>query len=414
MNCNWTADLKPRCAWLAILALVVAVAAVPAAGDELWVAPGEKNDHEVGDWGVTNTGEAHFVFGVPDDLAQLDGVVVVLLGKKNTDLTYDLALSIAQDGQAQDAFTASADGLPLTLFKDQITEVDVTGLFPAALAAGDDNVALSFSTQPNGQAHVAGLKVTYQRSNPLAGVACADDEVMRGYDDAGDPICVAENDILAPLDCPDGSVFVSFDEGSGQPVCVAVNDLLGVLDCPADQVFVGFDESTGEPLCVARQTLLAGVQCGSEQVLAGFDVDGLPICIAFSTILGGAGGGGGGGGDADQFGIDDVSVIEGDSGTVNAVFTVTLSAALGFASSVDFATADGSATVADDDYVANSGTLNFAAGETSKTITVVVNGDTDVEPTETFTVILSNAVGADLGKSVGVGEIVSDDLPDGR
>lgn len=384
MNCNRTADLKPRCAWLAILALVVAVAAVPAAGDEFWVAPGEKNDHEVGDWGVTNTGEAHFVFAVPDDLAQLDGVVVVLLGKKDRNLTYDVALSIAQDGQDHDAFTASADGLPLTLVEDQITEVDVTALFPAALAAGDDNVALSFSSQPNGQAHVAGLKVTYQRSNPLAGVACADDEVMRGYDDAGDPICVAENDILAPL------------------------------DCPADHVFTGFDESTGEPVCVPRQTLLAGVQCGSQEVLAGFDVDGLPICIAFSTILGGAGGGGGGGGDADQFGIDDVSVIEGDSGTVNAVFTVTLSAALGFASSVDFATADGSATVADDDYVANSGTLNFAAGETSKTITVVVNGDTDVEPTETFTVTLSNAVGADLGKSVGVGEIVSDDLPDGR
>ena len=50
--------------------------------------------------------------------------------------------------------------------------------------------------------------------------------------------------------------------------------------------------------------------------------------------------------------------------------------------SVDYATADGTATVADNDYQANSGTLNFAASETTKQITVLVNGDTTFETDE--------------------------------
>ncbi|MGH2651226.1 MAG: matrixin family metalloprotease, partial [Actinomycetota bacterium] len=73
--------------------------------------------------------------------------------------------------------------------------------------------------------------------------------------------------------------------------------------------------------------------------------------------------------------IDNVSVTEGNAGTVNAVFTVSLSASSGQTVTVNFATADGTA-VAGSDYVATSGVLTFNAGETSKSVTVVVNGDT--------------------------------------
>mgnify|MGYP003335659097 CR=1 FL=1 len=89
--------------------------------------------------------------------------------------------------------------------------------------------------------------------------------------------------------------------------------------------------------------------------------------------------------------INDVTVTEGNSGTTNATFTVTLSNPVDTAITLDYATANGTATTADSDYVGITTTpLTFNAGETSKTITVAVNGDTKVESNETFLVNLSN------------------------
>ena len=58
---------------------------------------------------------------------------------------------------------------------------------------------------------------------------------------------------------------------------------------------------------------------------------------------------------------------------------MTKTGATTFASSVQFQTADDSATIADNDYQANSGTLNFGPTDTSMQITVLVNGDTKHE-----------------------------------
>ena len=69
--------------------------------------------------------------------------------------------------------------------------------------------------------------------------------------------------------------------------------------------------------------------------------------------------------------INDVTVTEGDSGSVNAVFTVNLSAPSGLPVSVKYATANGTAT-AGSDYTAKSGTLTFAAGVTTQTMSVAV------------------------------------------
>ena len=78
--------------------------------------------------------------------------------------------------------------------------------------------------------------------------------------------------------------------------------------------------------------------------------------------------------------------------------------------SVSYATADGTAT-AGSDYVSASGTLTWAAGDTSsKTISVTVNGDTTVEPDETFYVNLSSPSNATISKSQGVGTIQNDDV----
>jgi hypothetical protein len=106
--------------------------------------------------------------------------------------------------------------------------------------------------------------------------------------------------------------------------------------------------------------------------------------------------------------IDDVTLPEGDSGTKIATFTVRLSAASRQAVTVAYATADGTAT-AGSDYVAQSGTLTFAPGETRKTIGIVVDGDKTPEPTETFSVSLSGAAGATIARGTGKGTIGNDD-----
>jgi hypothetical protein len=110
--------------------------------------------------------------------------------------------------------------------------------------------------------------------------------------------------------------------------------------------------------------------------------------------------------------IADVTVNpEGDSGTTPAAFAVTLSAPTTVAVSVTAGTADGTAT-APADYTSGSGTVSFAPGETSKTVTVPVAGDTLDEPDETFRVELSAVSNATVGDGTGVGTILDDDLPE--
>ena len=101
--------------------------------------------------------------------------------------------------------------------------------------------------------------------------------------------------------------------------------------------------------------------------------------------------------------------MEGNSGTTAFVFTVSLSNASCAAITVNFATADGSATLADSDYQGGAGSVTFAPGTTSQTITVLVNGDTKFEPDETFTVNLSGATNATIADGSGLGTIRNDD-----
>ncbi len=110
--------------------------------------------------------------------------------------------------------------------------------------------------------------------------------------------------------------------------------------------------------------------------------------------------------------INDVSVTEGNSGTTTATFTVTLSAASNLTVSVNFATANGTAT-APTDYLATSGTLTFNPGDLTKTINVTINGDQLFEPDETFTVNLSNPVNTTISKATGIGTILNDDAQGG-
>jgi predicted outer membrane repeat protein len=106
--------------------------------------------------------------------------------------------------------------------------------------------------------------------------------------------------------------------------------------------------------------------------------------------------------------IRDATVLEGNTGTTNVVFVVSLSAASDQPVTVSYATANGTAT-AGSDYVAASGTLTIPAGQMTGTITVLVNGDRLAEPNETFVVNLSSPTSATVADGLGVGSIIDDE-----
>jgi Ca2+-binding RTX toxin-like protein len=104
--------------------------------------------------------------------------------------------------------------------------------------------------------------------------------------------------------------------------------------------------------------------------------------------------------------VNDVSVNEG-AGTL--VFTVTRSGDLTGSSTVNYATANGTAT-AGSDYTATVGTVTFAAGQATATVTVQITNDTLVESPEIITLNLSGGTNVSIGDGQGVGTINSEDV----
>src|SRR5262249_20370837 len=104
----------------------------------------------------------------------------------------------------------------------------------------------------------------------------------------------------------------------------------------------------------------------------------------------------------------DVAVTEGNSGTVSATFSVRLSAFSSQPVTVNFATADGTAS-AGTDYLATNGTVTLAPGTTNQTLSVTVFGDSLNESNETFFVNLSTPAGATISAGRAVGPINNDD-----
>ncbi|MGI9272726.1 MAG: Calx-beta domain-containing protein [Woeseiaceae bacterium] len=107
--------------------------------------------------------------------------------------------------------------------------------------------------------------------------------------------------------------------------------------------------------------------------------------------------------------IADTSVLEGDSGTVDMLFTVSTFVSSVDPVSFDFTTSDGTA-IDGEDYVGATGSAQIAAGEFETTFPVTVNGDTDNEDDETFTVTLDNlSLNATFANQLATGAVVNDD-----
>jgi hypothetical protein len=106
--------------------------------------------------------------------------------------------------------------------------------------------------------------------------------------------------------------------------------------------------------------------------------------------------------------INNVTVVEGNSGTRLATFTVTLSPASTRTVTVAYASAQATAAVGVD-YIGVNGTLTFAPGTTTRTIPITIYGDTAAEGNETFAVNLSAPVNATIADGQGIGTITNDD-----
>ena len=111
-----------------------------------------------------------------------------------------------------------------------------------------------------------------------------------------------------------------------------------------------------------------------------------------------------------QISINDVNVVEGNAGTTMATFTVNLSQPETTTVTVDFESVDDRA-IAGSDFTAAMGTVTFAPGTTTQTITVSVTTDLSEEPDEQFFVRLTNATsGIGISDPLGIGQIANDDV----
>ena len=141
---------------------ITLILTTPALAKEIWVEPA-KTDQTVGDWAVTNTVDAHFRFGVPDDLDSVAGATLVVIGKKDRDMDLDVFLSISQDLLSHDDFTTSFSVMALPLVADKVLEIDVSDVFATspALVPGVDYVGLHVSGFTASDGRVLGLRFIY-------------------------------------------------------------------------------------------------------------------------------------------------------------------------------------------------------------------------------------------------------------
>ncbi|MGD8872322.1 MAG: Calx-beta domain-containing protein, partial [Gemmatimonadota bacterium] len=176
---------------------------------------------------------------------------------------------------------------------------------------------------------------------------------------------------------------------------------------PSTLTFTSADWDTPQPVTVMGQpdtlddddqgyTVQTAAASSSDPKYSGMPVD--DVSVTNTDI------------DASMISINDVSRAEGNSGSANLTFAVTLSVPSTQTVTVDYTLGGGTAT-AGTDYTATPGTVTFTPGDTSEPIDVPILGDAVDELNETFNVTLSSPSNAAISDGLGVGTITDDDDP---
>lgn len=271
----------------------------------------------------------------------------------------------------------------------------------------------------------------------LAGLSEAIDVVSNDFDSDGSVVYSSIQIAQQPANgtvtvLNDGRIVYTPNAGfSGTDVfAYTIADNLGARSAPAIvTVTVNAVDVIGDLLNggIGNDTILGSD--GRDTILGGGGQDSLDGGVGDDRVQGQGGNdtliGGGGvdsldGGDGNdlvqslQAGIviNDVTIAEGDIGTNNAIFTVGLTIVSRKTVTVDFTTMAGTAT-SGTDFTPTTGTLTFLPGVTTQTISVPIIGDTTTEPSETFFLMLANAVNASIIDNQGQGTITDNDTPSG-
>ncbi|HEX2700923.1 MAG TPA: Calx-beta domain-containing protein [Acidimicrobiales bacterium] len=336
--------------------------------------------------------------GSLDPTFDTDGKVTVDIGSTSVDAAAGLALQA--DGKIVVAGTTGAGAGNFAVVRITATgsldaTFDTDGKVTTDIGTVSIDAAAAVAVQADGRIVVAGTTgagdfavVRYSATGALDTTLDTDGKVTT---DIGTVSVDAANAVAVQ---PDGKiVVVGSTSSSGGDFAVVRYDASGALDVSFSgdgKLVTDIGAATAD---VARAVAL---QAGKILVAGTTSLNGGDFALV--RVEGDVGGT-----------ITDVTVTEGDAGTTNAVFSVTLSAAATVPVSIQYATADVTAT-AGVDYAASAGTITFAVGETLKSITVPVVGDTNVEPDETFLVNLTNATNLGTLDVSGTATITNDDV----
>jgi hypothetical protein len=313
---------------------------------------------------------------------------VLLTNANGSSVSVDYATA---DGSALVGSDYTAKSGTLTFTPGQTSKTVAVTILDDALAEDDETFSLNLSNATGGIAiaDAAGLG-TIQNDDADPTVSVANAAVVEG--DTG----TTTLSLPVTLSGPSGRE-VDVDYATSDGTATAGSDYTATS---GTLVFNAGETSHQIDITVSGDFLDEGDETITVTLTAPFNAD-LGTDVATGTITNDDGG--------PKLSLLDASVTEGNTGTTPLTFTVTMTPAALVDVTVDYATADGTAT-AGSDYVAASGTLTIPAGQTSGSITVDVNGDTSVEPNETLTVSLSNPLGAKIvPPAVTTGTITNDD-----
>lgn len=330
----------------------------------------------------------------------------------------DVSLSEGNSGTKQATFTVTMSSASASVVTFDIATANgsavagsdyiATSLTGVTIPAGSTNQA--FTVAINGDAVVEANETFLVQVSNATGASIADGQAIGTItnDDAYPMLSVGN---ISVLEGNSGTTLATFtltlSAVAASPVTydIATSDSTAV----AGSDYVG-RALTGQTIPAGASSATFTVTINGDTVVEASESFQVNVAnVAGAIVVNGQGIGTIVNDDLQSLSIADVSVVEGNSGTRLATFTVQLSGPANAAVTYDIATADGSA-VAPGDYTAKSLTgQTIPAGATSASFTVSINGDLTIEPSETFQVNLGNVIGANIGAGSAVGTIITDD-----
>ena len=309
-------------------------------------------------------------------------VIVDVVLSSTSDLTVSVDYT-TQDGVAVAGSDYTAVSGTLTFDPGVVSQTVTVPLLDDAAAEGVETFDLVLSNPTNGNLTTPTVVVTLNDDESAPEVSASSPTVSESDGTAAFDVTLSfasANAVTVDVATVDGEATSGTDYTAVGPVTLTFNPGRTSQSVPVTILDDGLAESVETFALMLSNAVNATLGSGGTATIN--DDDGNPALT-----------------------IGNESVNETDGA---AVVTVTLAPPAGVAVTVDYATADGTA-VAGQDYTATSGSLNFAPGETQKTIPVTLLDDTDVEGDETFDVILSNPSGAPIGGGQAMVTIGDDD-----